>query len=96
MLYQDLFGYSLNGIFPLAKFPLSDYFPQQIKNEAAEFAVLRSYIKENAEVISFLISTKSVDNRGKFRLYMLDLEISNFNFMKDSISVIDRRNPIKK
>jgi len=77
----------LNGIFPLAKFQLSDYFPLEIKAETSEFAILKSYVKSDIETISFLISTKSVSNQNNFKVFLLDLEISSFYFMKDALSV---------
>jgi len=79
--------HSLNGIFPLAKFQLSDYFPLEIKAETAEFAILNSFVKSDIETISFLISTKPVVNKNKFKVFLLDLEISNFYFMKEALAV---------
>jgi len=72
----------------LARFRLSDYFPTEIRNETAEYAILRSFVRPDIEVVSFLVSTKPAQNQKKFKVFLIDVEISSFHLMKETISVI--------
>jgi len=79
---------NLNGIFTLARFRLSDYFPPEIKAETADYTILRSFVRSDIEVVSFLVSTKSVQNHNKLKVFLIDVETSSFHLMKDTISKV--------
>lgn len=79
--------FSLNGVFQLAKFQLSDFFPQQIKLETSQFVILQSFVRANSETISFLVSARPIQNKTRPKLFVIDLEMNSFYFMKEPISV---------
>lgn len=72
----------------MARFRLSDYVPAEIKNEIAEYAILRSFVRPDIEVVSFLVSTKPAQNKNKFKVFLIDVEISSFHLMKETISKV--------